>query len=114
MVHGSLLKGLIKQLENGPWEQITMQGMYKCPGDTADFISQLQEHVRSRGGEEQGYGIYIRTAGVSAEQQCSTKRLEQRGLEPISETIFARVCIASLLAGFGIEGLLQPSSVGLG
>lgn len=66
MVYGSLLKGLIKQLENSPREQITMQGMYKCPSDTADLISQLQDHMRSRGGEQQCYGTYIWTAGTSA------------------------------------------------
>lgn len=77
MVYGSLLKGLIRQLENSPWEQITMQGMYKWPSDTADLIPQLQDHVRSRGGEEQSHGMYIWTAGMLAQQQCSTKGLGQ-------------------------------------
>lgn len=112
MVYGSLLKGLIRQLENSSWEQIMMQGMYKWPSDTADLIPQLQDHVRSRGGEEQSHGTYIWTAGMLAQQQCSTKGL---GQEVWSQYLGDHFCTrVHCLPLPGIEELLQPGSMGLG
>lgn len=43
------------------------------------------------------------------------KDLDKRsGARYLRPSLFAHVCIASLLVGFGVEGLLQPGSAGLG